>query len=92
MLAIGREALRLAPPQYDVLDVRADFSAEGVAKLHSEARVGSKVQPLDVDLDALGRLEEIRAAFKAVGQPLWAEATVTVDAAGTPKARFTYAG
>ncbi len=74
-----------------MLVVHADFSAEGVAKLHSEAHVGSKVQPLDVDFDALDRFAEMRAAFEAVGQPLWAEATVTVDAAGTPKARFIYA-
>jgi len=52
---------------------------------------GPRVQPLDVDFDALDRFEEMRAAFEAVGQPLWAAATVAVDAAGTPKARFTYA-
>ncbi len=91
LLAIGQEVLDLAPPQYDLLLVRADFSVAGVADLHSEARVGSEVIPLRISFDALDRFEEMRAAFEAAGQPLWTEATVTVDPAGTPKANFTYA-
>lgn len=91
VMSIGQEALDLAPAQYDLLVVHADFSIAGVADLDSEARVGSDVVPLGVSFDALDRFEEMRAAFLAAGQPLWTEATVTVDAAGTPTARFTYA-
>lgn len=78
--AIAEAAEAGAPAGWERLEVVADDSWVSSSSTAGRAHVGSQVLNVRLQADVHDRFEELRAAFRQQGRPLWVTATVTVTA------------